>query len=52
MPRDHFLYLDDILEAIGNIREYVKGMIYDAFARPGRSFSDPACQSEEDVGRK
>ena len=33
MPRDHFLYLDDILEAIGNIREYVKGMDYDAFAR-------------------
>jgi len=23
MPRDHRLYLDDILEAIGNIRDYV-----------------------------
>lgn len=31
MPRDHRLYLDDILEAIRNIREYVKGMDYDAF---------------------
>jgi uncharacterized protein with HEPN domain len=32
MPRDYRLYLDDILEAIGNVREYVKGMDYDAFA--------------------
>jgi hypothetical protein len=33
MFRDHRLYLDDILEAIGNIREYVAGLDYDAFAR-------------------
>jgi uncharacterized protein with HEPN domain len=26
MPRDHRLYLDDILEAIAKIREYTNGL--------------------------
>ena len=30
MPRDPRLYLDDILEAIENIREYTAGMDFDA----------------------
>ena len=33
MRRDHRLFLDDILEAIGNVREYTAGLDYDAFAR-------------------
>jgi len=33
MPRDHRLYLDDILEAIGNTREYLTGLGYGAFSR-------------------
>jgi uncharacterized protein with HEPN domain len=32
MRRDTRLYLDDILEAITRVREYVFGMEYDAFA--------------------
>ena len=32
MPRDHRLYLDDILQAIGNIREYLIGIDYNSFA--------------------
>ena len=31
MSRDSRLYLDDILEAIANIREYTLGMDYNAF---------------------
>lgn len=31
MPRDYRLYLDDILEAIDRIREYVRGMDEEAF---------------------
>ena len=31
MPRDHRLYLDDILEAISRIREYTEGLDYESF---------------------
>jgi len=31
MPRDHRLYLDDILEAISKIRDYTAGLDYAAF---------------------
>jgi uncharacterized protein with HEPN domain len=31
MPRDYGLYLDDILEAIDNIRDYTANMGYEAF---------------------
>ena len=33
MPRDHRLYLDDILEAIARIRLYVEGMDYELFVK-------------------
>jgi uncharacterized protein with HEPN domain len=33
MPRDHRLYLDDIVEAINRIREYTSDMDEEAFAR-------------------
>ena len=33
MPRDHRLYLDDILEAIDNIRNYTTGMDYEMLSR-------------------
>ena len=49
MPRDHRLYLDDILEAIGNIREYVKGMGYDAFARDKKT-RDAVVRNLEIIG--
>ncbi|MGB8226396.1 MAG: DUF86 domain-containing protein [Sedimentisphaerales bacterium] len=32
MPRDYKQHLDDILEAISSIREYVKSIDYDSFA--------------------
>ncbi|HSB77533.1 MAG TPA: DUF86 domain-containing protein [Candidatus Methylomirabilis sp.] len=31
MPRDHRLYLDDILEAVARIRTYIEGMDYPRF---------------------
>ena len=31
MPRDYRLYLDDILEAVDNIRDYTVNMDYEAF---------------------
>jgi len=49
MPRDHRLYLDDILEAIGNVREYVKGMDYDAFARDKKT-RDAVVRNLEIIG--
>jgi uncharacterized protein with HEPN domain len=49
MPRDYRLYLDDILEAIGNIREYVKGMDYDAFARDKKT-RDAVVRNLEIIG--
>ena len=49
MPRDHRLYLDDILEAIGNIREYVSGLDYDAFARDKKT-RDAVVRNLEIIG--
>ena len=49
MPRGHRLYLDDILEAIGNIREYVKKIDYDAFARDKKT-RDAVLRSLEIIG--
>jgi len=49
MPRDHRLYLDDILEAIGNVREYVKGMDYGAFARDKKT-RDAVVRNLEIIG--
>jgi uncharacterized protein with HEPN domain len=36
MPRDPRLYLDDILEAMDNIRDYTSGMDYEAFRHDKR----------------
>ena len=33
MSREYRLYLNDILEALGRIQEYTKGMIYKEFAQ-------------------
>ena len=49
MPRDHRLYLDDILEAVGNIREYVTGLDYDAFARDKKT-RDAVVRNLEIIG--
>ena len=49
MHRDHRLYLDDILEAIGNIREYVAGMDYEAFARDKKT-RDAVVRNLEIIG--
>jgi uncharacterized protein with HEPN domain len=49
MPRDHRLYLDDILEAIGNIREYVKEMDYGVFARDKKT-RDAVVRNLEIIG--
>lgn len=35
MRRDPCLYLDDILEATGNIREYTTGLDYETFQQRG-----------------
>jgi uncharacterized protein with HEPN domain len=37
MSRDHRLYLDDILKAIGNIQKYMEGMDYESFSCDGRT---------------
>jgi uncharacterized protein with HEPN domain len=37
MHRDHRLYLDDILEAIVRIRDYMAGINYDAFVKDTRT---------------
>ncbi len=37
MPRDHRLYLDDILGAIDRIQSYVEGMDYTLFAADQRT---------------
>jgi uncharacterized protein with HEPN domain len=49
MPRDYRLYLDDILEAIGNIWEYLKGMDYDSFARDKKT-RDAVVRNLEVIG--
>ena len=49
MPRDHRLYLDDILEAIGNVREYTAGLDYGAFARDKKT-RDAVVRNLEVIG--
>lgn len=49
MHRDHRLYLDDMLEAIGNIREYVTGMDYEGFARDKKT-RDAVVRNLEVIG--
>jgi uncharacterized protein with HEPN domain len=33
MPRDYKVYLEDILESVANIREYVGGFVFETFAK-------------------
>lgn len=49
MPRDYRLYLDDILEAIGNVREYVTGLDYEGFARDKKT-RDAVVRNLEIIG--
>ncbi len=49
MPRDHRLYLDDILEAVGNIRDYTAGMDLDAFSKD-RKTQDAVARNLEIIG--
>lgn len=49
MPRDYRLYLDDILEAIGNIRDYISGMDYPAFCQD-RKTQDAVVRNLEVIG--
>ena len=49
MPRDHRLYLDDILAAIAKIREYTSGQGYDAFLHDGKT-QDAVIRNLEIIG--
>jgi uncharacterized protein with HEPN domain len=49
MPRDPRLYLDDILEAIAQIREYTASTDYEAFARD-RKTQDAVVRNLEIIG--
>lgn len=49
MPRDFRLYLDDILEAISQIRAYTESMDYDAFMRD-RKTQDAVVRNLEVIG--
>jgi uncharacterized protein with HEPN domain len=49
MPRDGRLYLDEILEAIANIRTYIAGLDYDAFQRD-RKTQDAVIRNLEIIG--
>jgi len=49
MPKDSRLYLDDILEAIDRIREYLLGLDYDAFQRD-RKTQDAVVRNLEIIG--
>ena len=49
MPRDNRLYLDDILEAIGRIREYVRDMDEFDFALDKKT-QDAAIRNLEIIG--
>lgn len=37
MPRDHEVYLDDIMEAAGKIEKYTIGMSYEEFRCDGKT---------------
>ena len=49
MPRDPRLYLDDILEAIGQIHEYTASLDYGMFARDRRT-QDAVVRNLEIIG--
>ena len=49
MPRDHRLYLDDILEAITKIRDYVGTLDYDAFRKDNKT-QDAVIRNLEIIG--
>lgn len=49
MSRDHRLYLDDILKAIGNIQKYMEGMDYESFSCDGRT-QDAVVRNLEIIG--
>ncbi|HUU29358.1 MAG TPA: DUF86 domain-containing protein [archaeon] len=49
MPRDSRLFLDDILEAVCNIREYTAGMDYNAF-RHDKKTRDAVVRNLEVIG--
>ncbi|HSV30605.1 MAG TPA: HepT-like ribonuclease domain-containing protein [Atribacteraceae bacterium] len=49
MPRDPRLYIDDILKAVAQIREYTASMNYEVFARD-RKTQDAVVWNLEIVG--
>jgi uncharacterized protein with HEPN domain len=49
MPRDPRLYLDDILEAIGQIQEYTASLDYGMFAQD-RKTQDAVVRNLEIIG--
>lgn len=49
MPRDHRLYLDDILEAIAKIRNYTQGMTYEDFQKDEKT-QDAVIRNLEIIG--
>jgi uncharacterized protein with HEPN domain len=49
MPRDHRLYLDDIVEAIDRIHSYVEGMDHSRFAADQRTM-DAVVRNPEIIG--
>jgi uncharacterized protein with HEPN domain len=49
MPRDHRLYLDDILDAIGSIRDYTAGMDFSVF-NDDRKTQDAVARNLEIIG--
>jgi uncharacterized protein with HEPN domain len=49
MRRDFRLYLDDILEAINKIRDYIVGMDYDSFSNDDKT-QDAVVRNLEIIG--
>ena len=49
MPRDHLLYIDDILESILHIREYTSGMNYQEFSSDRKTI-DAVLRNLEVIG--
>lgn len=49
MPRDWLQHVDDILEAIAKIRDYVAGTDYEAFSRDGKT-QDAVIRNLEIIG--
>lgn len=49
MPRDHRLYIDDILEAIARIQEYTRGLEYESFSQD-RKTQDAVIRNLEIIG--